>query len=420
MNTLRIEYKIIISIVFFTLLLTGMERYWQSKNVIDQFIAAKKEKNTLLLNTISPILGLNISLGLKDANKEYLDDIAKQNADLLSIELSDLKGNKIYSYYKYSKNQVKKHCCEIDSLAQIVVDPITGDRLGMINANFDDHEYQLMLEKNKKTSLVVFAITLVLLAGFIFFLKREFRFLKELTKNVIEYDPQMNNFPMNQSTRTDEVGVIHNAILGMVEKIHSHTKLLDIITRSLEVKVKERTQELEEANRQLRELTLTDPLTQLSNRRAFESHFLDICQLAKRNHKEISVVMCDIDHFKNINDTYGHKAGDDILKEMAAIMKSSLKRSSDFIARYGGEEFIIVLYDTSINDAHDVCNGIQENIKSLNGFESQWGKIDTVTMSFGIASFIPDESANFDTVITSADVALYRAKNEGRNRIITA
>lgn len=420
MNTIRIEYKIIISIVFFTLMLTGLERYWQSKNVTNQFIEATKEKNALLLNTISPILGLNISLGLNDANKEYLDNIAKQNPDLESFELSDLRGNKVYSYYKYSKRQVKKECCAIDSLAQIIVDPVTEEKLGMINANFNDHQYHVMLEKNKKTSLIVFAITLILLAVFVILLKREFRFLKELTQNVLEYNPQMNNFPMNPSTRTDEVGVIHNAIIAMVKRIHSHSDHLDALNQSLELKVKERTRELEEANQQLRELTLTDPLTQLSNRRAFESHFIDICQLAKRNRKEISVVMCDIDHFKNINDTYGHKAGDDILRELAAIMKNSLKRSSDFIARYGGEEFVIVLYDTTVNDANEVCIGIQNNIKSLNGFESQWGKMSTVTMSFGIASMIPDENSNFENIITSADMALYRAKNEGRNCIITA
>jgi diguanylate cyclase (GGDEF)-like protein len=206
----------------------------------------------------------------------------------------------------------------------------------------------------------------------------------------------------------------------MVEKIHTYADTMGKINHLLEAKVQARTQELMEANQLLREQTLTDPLTQLSNRRAFESHFKDISLLAQRNGTEVAVIMCDVDHFKNINDTYGHTAGDDILQEIGSILKNSIKRSSDFVARYGGEEFAIVLYDTGINDAHEVCTRIQNNLKTLDGFESQWGKIGTITMSFGISSMIPAENKNYENLIVSADLALYKAKHEGRNRIVTA
>lgn len=419
-GNIRIELKIIISVIFFTLLLVGLQHYQISQHITEQFIESKKDKNTLLLNTIAPILGINYSLGLNDANKEYLDQIVDQNSDMEGLTITTVDGKILYRYYKKSNKETEVNCCPINSSFKSITDPLTGEILATVYAYFDDHEYQMMLKNTQTTTLKIFGITLILLAMFVVLLKREFRFLKELSRNVLQYDPKINNFTLIKSTRNDEVGIIHNAIITMVEKIHSYTETLDKTNHILELRVQERTKELEEANRKLREETLTDPLTGLSNRRAFESHFKDISQLAQRNGAEISVIMCDIDHFKDINDTYGHAAGDDILQEIGGIMKNSIKRSSDFIARYGGEEFVIILYDTDINNTREVCIKIQNNLKSLDGFESQWGKIGSITMSFGIASMVPSAECNYENLITSADLALYKAKNEGRNRIISA
>lgn len=420
MSNIRIEHKIIISIVLFTLFLVGLQRYEVSQHIAEQFIASKKDKNTLLLNTITPILGLNYSLGLNDANKEYLDQIVNQNNDIEWLTITATEGKILYRYYKKQTKESEEGCCEIDSSFKSITDPITGEIIATAYAHFDDHEYQMMLKNNQTTTLKIFGITLVLLALFVILLKREFRFLQELTRNVLQYDPKTNNFTLIKSTRNDEVGIIHNAIITMVEKIHSYADTLDRTNHMLELRVQERTKELAEANKKLSEETLTDPLTGLSNRRAFERHLKDISQIAQRNGVEISIVMCDVDYFKKINDTFGHSAGDDILRALSNIMKNTIKRSSDFIARYGGEEFVIVLYDTNMNDALQVCTSIQDNIKSLNGFELTWGKIGTITMSFGIASMIPSTESNYENLIVSADLALYRAKHEGRNRIVTS
>ena len=418
MDNIRIEIKIIISVVFFTLFLAGLQRYEITQNISEQFITSKKDKNTLLLNTIAPVLGLNLSLCLNDANKEYLDQIINQNSDMEGLTLTTLDGKTIYRYFKDPNKKIKKDCCEMDLSTKSIIDPVTGEILATAYAHFDDHEYQMMLKNNRSTTYKFFTITLVLLALFLIFLNREFRFLKELTRNVLQYDPVKNNFPLQKSTRVDEVGIIHNAIITMVEKIHSHSKLLDTVNHSLELKVQERTQELEEVNKQLIELSLTDPLTKLSNRRAFETYYQDIYQLGQRNEKEISLIMCDIDHFKQINDTHGHVAGDQVLRELSIIMKDSLKRGSDFIARYGGEEFIIILYDTSSNDAKELCIKIQNNLKNMDNFESKWGEIGAITMIYGISSIIPDEKDKSEHLIASADMALYKAKNDGRNCII--
>jgi diguanylate cyclase (GGDEF)-like protein len=418
MSNIRIELKIIVSVLFFMLFLIALQRYQITQHISKQFIESKKDKNALLLNTISPILGINYSLSLNDANKEYLDQIVKQNSDMESLTVTDINGKTLYRYNKTATIETNKECCASESKS--ITDPLTGEILATIRAHFDDHDYQLMLKHNQITTLKISGITLFLLILFIILLKREFRFLKELTHNVLQYDPKINNFPAIRSTRNDEVGIIHNAIISMVEKIQTYADTMSRINQLLEAKVQARTQELMEANELLREQTLTDPLTQLSNRRAFESHFKDISLLAQRNGTEVAVIMCDVDHFKNINDTYGHTAGDDILQEIGSILKNSIKRSSDFVARYGGEEFAIVLYDTGINDAHEVCTRIQNNLKTLDGFESQWGKIGTITMSFGISSMVPAENKNYENLIVSADLALYKAKHEGRNRIVTA
>jgi len=249
-------------------------------------------------------------------------------------------------------------------------------------------------------------------------IKREFKFLKELSENVLVYDPKLNNFTLSASNRSDEVGIIHNAIVSMVTKINSHAKLLDDINQSLEEKIAKRTRELEEANKRLIELSVTDPLTKIANRRHFENHLQEIWKLAKRNHVDISIVMCDIDHFKEVNDKYGHMMGDIVLTKIAQILKHALKRESDFIARYGGEEFIIVLYDTKTDGAEELCVTIQNNLKNLDGFENEGVKIAPVTLSFGISSMIPDEENHYEHLIKSADTALYQAKENGRNCMV--
>ena len=299
-----------------------------------------------------------------------------------------------------------------------IVDPVTEEYYGKADIYFDDHEYQAVIHKNRVITLQIFIVTFVLLIGFIFLIKREFRYLQKLTENVLTYDPQLNNFRLAKSDRKDEVGIIHNAVVALVEKIDSYAKLLHETNHSLEEKVALRTKELQDANRQLKELSVTDPLTQLSNRRHFETHLHDVWLLAKRSHLEISVIMCDMDYLKTVNDQFGHLMGDVVLKEIAAILTASLKRSSDFVARYGGEEFIIVLYDTKITAAEELCRTIQNRLKETGSFEYQGVKTEPITMSFGISNMIPSKNNVEEDLIKFADLALYKAKEDGRNRIV--
>lgn len=418
-TNISIEIKAIVGIIVFTIFVFALERYLLSENIINQFLESKKSKNSLLLNTISPVVGLNISLGLDSANKEYLDQIVEQNSDLESMTIVDFNEKLIYNYIK---NHVKKpsgYENSINYATKTIIDSLTNEKLGTIYLHSSNSEYEMMRDKNKITTIQIFIFIFVLLAFFIAMVKREFKYLKELSNNVLSYDPKLNNLKLKTLDRKDEVGIINNAIVSMVKKIDSHAKLLDEINNSLEQKVKERTKELEEANLRLLELSTTDPLTKISNRRHFETYFSNNWALAKRTHTEISIVMCDIDYFKKINDTFGHVIGDEVLIGIAHTMKESLKRSSDLIARYGGEEFIIILYDTNLDEAKKLCEDIQQNISKVDFIKNKDLISKPVTLSFGVSSIIPDIEDEPEDLIKLADSNLYEAKKRGRNCIVT-
>ncbi len=419
MRGLSIELKMIIGTILFALVLVGVERYQITDNIVQQFIESKKLKNRLLIDTIAPVIGLNLSLGLNEANTEYLNKIIKQNRDLLSFKMIDINGETLFSY---TKNQALNHQENIEGahyLHQLIKDPVTDENIAMVSLYFDDREYQTMLQKNNEATFRLFLIMFLVLIVFIIYIKSQFRFLGELTESVLNYDPQINNFKLHRSVRKDEVGIIHNAIIKMVEKINHYSRDLKDLNQSLEEKIRERTQELEKVNLQLQELSLTDTLTNLPNRRSLENHLEDIRELSKRKKVVTSIIMCDIDHFKLINDKYGHIVGDFVLKEMALQLKSSLKRSSDFIARYGGEEFIIILYDTDIESAQKVCYEIQMNLKKINRLKYQDIILDPITFSFGIASNAANKEMPSEDLINLADQALYQAKETGRDRFVS-
>jgi diguanylate cyclase (GGDEF)-like protein len=414
MKNIKIEYKIILSILVLTFLIVTIGKYEFSTNIERQFIESKESKNNLLINTILPIIGLNLSLGLDKSNIEYLNYIGKQNLDLKSIILLDATNKAIFNYQK-DKNQENEN---IQFYTKDVLDPILKEKIGTIELGFSNKDYQDMLNKNKDLTIKILLTTFILLLIFIIIIKREFRFLKDLSLKVTDYDPQKNNFDLSATTRKDEVGIIHNSIVSMVSRIDTYAKMLDETNHTLELKVKERTKELELTNKKLLDLSLTDSLTKLSNRRHFEERAENMYDIAKRQEIPISIVMSDIDFFKKINDTYGHIVGDEILKKIAEIMKKNLRRNSDLLARYGGEEFVVILFDTNDEETVKVCENIKDSLNELNNYETHGIEIESVTLSFGISSTIPQKHSNYKELLNKADIALYKAKRNGRNCIV--
>ncbi len=252
MRNISIQLKIIIGLIIFTIFIVSSERYLLSENIVKQFVESKKSKNELLANTIAPVIGLNLSLGLHDANKDYLHQIVEQNSDLAYIKLTDLNGKTIYNYLNKSYNSYELDDEKVNFFNKTITDNITGEVLATISLHFLNTEYQVILDKNRETTLKIFILTLILLILFILLIKREFRHLKSLSENVLLYDPRINNLNIDKSDRKDEVGIIHNAILLMVKKIEEHSRTLDEINISLEEKVKQRTLELEYTNNEFK------------------------------------------------------------------------------------------------------------------------------------------------------------------------
>ena len=167
----------------------------------------------------------------------------------------------------------------------------------------------------------------------------------------------------------------------------------------------------------LKEQAIRDPLTGLHNRRFLEETLERELARAQRNKAPLALIMADVDHFKSFNDTYGHDAGDAVLRAVAKTLKGHI-RGSDIACRFGGEEFTLVLPESALNAAHKKTEALRRTIASL-ALSHDGAALGTVTMSFGLAIF-PEHGTTNDELIRAADKALYEAKSMGRNRVVAA
>jgi diguanylate cyclase (GGDEF)-like protein/PAS domain S-box-containing protein len=169
----------------------------------------------------------------------------------------------------------------------------------------------------------------------------------------------------------------------------------------------------------LHALSHIDELTNIANRRTFDESWNNEWEDAQRHHMPITLMLGDIDNFKAYNDTFGHQKGDDCLRQIAAAMRSALKRPLDIVARYGGEEFGIILPQTSKERAATIAQRLLEAVQQLQIPHSEEACSPYVTISIGSATWKPDCSFTQDELFTHADRALYQAKREGKNRYIS-
>jgi diguanylate cyclase (GGDEF)-like protein len=163
----------------------------------------------------------------------------------------------------------------------------------------------------------------------------------------------------------------------------------------------------------LEKLTYTDLLTDILNRRGLLAHFDQECIRVKRTERSFCVVLCDIDHFKQVNDTFGHDCGDFIITQVANTIKSCI-READFVGRWGGEEFCILMPETDISGAEVLVHRIREQ---LGATEFSWHGLSlSITLTFGIAWHEIENS--LDETLKRADIALYRGKRKGRDCVV--
>lgn len=186
--------------------------------------------------------------------------------------------------------------------------------------------------------------------------------------------------------------------------------------QTLEGMVAERTAALSKANQKLQRLATLDSLTLVANRHRFDEYWQQQWPILTRQQQPLSLVLVDVDFFKQYNDHYGHQAGDRCLQQIAHCLECTVQRPSDLVARYGGEEFVVLLPYTSLEGATRLARTMLEAIYQLNLSHVQSAVCDRVTVSLGVASLVPRRDLAFTTLFTNADKALYQAKQEGRNR----
>ena len=204
-------------------------------------------------------------------------------------------------------------------------------------------------------------------------------------------------------------------------RVKAQNELLDIqikMNLDLDALVKNRTIELEEANTQLKALSVTDGLTQLKNRYYFDQTFKKEFKRAARESWPFSVIMIDIDYFKKINDEYGHLFGDYCLEKSAALIQSIVHRPSDTVARYGGEEIAILLPNTSLDGAIKLAEKIREHFRETEFSNSGVSKFLTVSLGVSSGNPVPNNQANALKLLEISDQCLYKAKENGRDQVV--
>jgi len=240
-----------------------------------------------------------------------------------------------------------------------------------------------------------------------------FRFLE-----MVRARPELQDIPIiiltSSSDRNSKLKGLEQGACDFVTKPFDSAEMVARV--KVHLKIKRLQDELRSANEHLKELSITDPLTNLHNRRYVTEALDKEFERAKRKHELLSLVIFDVDYFKLINDSFGHQRGDEVLVAIAAAAQRNL-RAFDVVARYGGEEFLFVLPDTPLAGAMVVAERLREEVQSLSFAPPMDGL--AVTVSLGVASYPSPQVETVSMLLRQADDALYRAKQNGRNRVET-
>ncbi len=233
--------------------------------------------------------------------------------------------------------------------------------------------------------------------------------LRDLFENILP----MNNAFEDFEVEHDFKSIGRKTMLLNARKIYREMNQVEMILLAIE-DITER----KKAEEQLKLFASMDGLTGIANRRHFDTTLDLEWRRAMRSAKPLSLIIIDVDYFKNYNDVYGHLAGDSCLQKIAHSIRDSLRRAGNFVARYGGEEFVVILPDTNTEGAYLFAESLRMKIEDLNieHQDSMVGK--NVTVSMGVSTMIPNKDGTQNELISMADKALYNAKDGGRNRVV--
>jgi diguanylate cyclase (GGDEF)-like protein len=351
--------------------------------------------------------------------------IIRSTATFLQQQIQDLSSLKQSKKFRLQQEQ-QSH------FVQVIPFQMKGGLNWLIVMVVPESDVMGQIQTGTRTTILiclVAVLSVILLNAWISRrLVRSIQGLRDASQQITQgnLSQQVNN------SKVQEFAILARSFNQMSQELELSRQQLENYSRSLEQKVNERTQELQTeiqqrrmaeaalqaANRELEMLVYLDGLTQIANRRRFDEWLKREWAVSKREQVPLSLIICDVDYFKQYNDTYGHQLGDDCLCFIASAVAQAVRRPADLAARYGGEEFVVLLQNTSTEGAIEVAKAIQMNVQQLRipHARSQVNKF--VTLSFGITSCIPREEMRSEDFIENADRALYQAKQAGRNRFM--
>jgi len=249
------------------------------------------------------------------------------------------------------------------------------------------------------------------------------KILTEILKNIIDAGDEATQFSelLSQSSSQLKAVEASAAVQGIVDLILTETKKMEDSGKLLQDRLLERNKEIEELRSEMkviREQASVDMLTKIANRRVFDETLTNQCKKADASHEALSLAIIDVDHFKTINDTYGHLVGDSVIKTVANILKENIK-GKDLVARYGGDEFVIILPNTNVEGAMSLTNYLCATVdKKRFTLKNKGERIGKVTLSIGVTCYKTGET--IEEFLNRADAALYLSKEAGRNQVNSA
>jgi len=313
----------------------------------------------------------------------------------------------------------------------LVFSPYAGSKemLGELEIVANGEELQARMRREIGAIFVAQLLQSLLLAGVVMWL-----FNRSVTRHVRHVASHLGRLSPGSLTRKlhllgkkhrqDELDQLAAGVNELQDRLAAHLEQQTGYEREmarhrdhLAELVSERTRELEFANRRLDELSRHDELTALANRRHFDECKEAEFRRARRSHQPLTLLICDIDYFKRFNDAYGHVAGDECLRAVAATIAACFQRAGDVAARVGGEEFAVLLPGATAAEAVERAEQMRRQVMALALPHRNSDVASVVTLSIGVAE-LDDSMAGFEALYRMADEALYRAKNSGRNRVV--
>lgn len=307
--------------------------------------------------------------------------------------------------------------------------PGARQRLGELVIFGDEQVLWRRLRDESADIVLTQAVQTLLLAGLVMWLfhRSVTLHVRDIARHLGRLTPQRLHHPLRLARRrdaADELGLLESGINELQHKLASYLERQQRDERDLAAHrdrladlVAERTAELLAANRQLQDLARSDPLTGLANRRQFDEIKEVEFRRAQRTGQALTVLMCDVDHFKHYNDAYGHAAGDRCLVAVARVLREHFGRAGEVVARLGGEEFVVLLPGADAGQGRAAAQRVLRGLRECTAAQEGDCAAPGVTMSIGLAAYDPQTMDRFDQLLACADQALYRAKTAGRNRV---